>query len=527
MTAILPSPAQILGHPRFPSWYEGQDQVFSSFMDWMASDKRFLCASIPTGSGKSLLAALASTASGRRAVILTATKGLQAQLLRDFSQIGMEDIRGQNSYQCTLSPDLTTDEGPCHSGIWCEHKAKGCLYYDQLSLAKSARLVDTNYSYYLAQTHHSDGLGPIPLLIMDEAHLAFRAVESHLSVYIGRDEVESIGVHMPRGEGFPDWDEWKRWAFGVVTSAREAESSLKLQVAESQESSNPVPSSVLRQCRRMGALVRKLESVYSSLGRWVWERKGSGWLFSPIWPADYSPRLFLDSPKVLLMSAIMTPKTADLLGVPESDRLWMDVPSYFPASNTPIQHISTVRINHRTTDAEMRQWVARIDQIIDRRLDRKGILFPVSYERRNLFMAHTRHSNLVFSHTPEDVVQVVNRFKTAPAPALLVSPTVTSGWDFPGLECEYIIVGKIPFADTRNPVIKARMEDDPDWPGFDAMQTLIQEAGRGTRSASDKCEVLIIDDNWGWFWKKNSQFAPPWFRSRLLRRTDLVPNPLV
>jgi Rad3-related DNA helicase len=175
----------------------------------------------------------------------------------------------------------------------------------------------------------------------------------------------------------------------------------------------------------------------------------------------------------------------------------------------------------------MRQWVARIDQIIDRRLDRKGILFPVSYERRNLFMAHTRHSNLVFSHTPEDVVQVVNRFKTAPAPALLVSPTVTSGWDFPGLECEYIIVGKIPFADTRNPVIKARMEDDPDWPGFDAMQTLIQEAGRGTRSASDKCEVLIIDDNWGWFWKKNSQFAPPWFRSRLLRRTDLVPNPLV
>ena len=119
---MLPTPEQILGHPKFPTWYPGQDHIYSLFMDWMGSDKRFLCASISTGSGKSLLAALLTSTSGRRAVTLTATKGLQTQLLGDFSDVlGMEDIRGQNSYSCMLVPETNVDEGPCHAGAWCPH----------------------------------------------------------------------------------------------------------------------------------------------------------------------------------------------------------------------------------------------------------------------------------------------------------------------------------------------------------------------------------------------------------------------
>jgi len=518
---MLPSPAQILGHPKFPTWYEGQDRIYSLFMDWMASDKRFLCASIPTGSGKTLLAALLTSTSGRRSVMTTPTKGLQSQILDDFkSVLGMEDIRGQNSFPCILTPEVNVDDGPCHAGAWCSHKAGGCLYYDQLTLVKGARSVVTNPSYYLAQTGHADGIGPVPLLIVDEAHLAFKAIEGYLQVYIGRDEIESIGARMPRG-GFADWDGWKSWAYNVVSIAKDHESKLKQEVADSP--GDQVPGPAVRAIKRVSGTVRKLESVYSALGPWVWESKFSGFQFTPVWPGRYSQLLWRDSGKVLLMSASLTPKTVQLLGVPEDDMLWLEVPSYFPPENTPITHLKTIRVDHKSSDVDMRQWVTKIDQVLDRRTDKKGIMFPVSYDRRNFYMAHSRHQSRLWSHSQEDVVQVVNRFKQASPPATLVSPSVTGGWDFPEDECRYIIIGKIPFGDGRSSVNKARQADDPEWGNFEAMQTIVQESGRGTRSEVDGCEVIIVDDHWTWFWRNNKHFAPQYFHRRVTRDTvDLV-----
>jgi ATP-dependent DNA helicase DinG len=120
---------------------------------------------------------------------------------------------------------------------------------------------------------------------------------------------------------------------------------------------------------------------------------------------------------------------------------------------------------------------------------------------------------------------VVEKFKAAPAPAVLVSPSVTTGWDFPQEECEYIVVGKVPYPDTRGALIQARMADNRNWAAQLAMETLVQETGRGTRSADDKCQVLVIDDAWRWWWPKYKHFAPAWFQERVSgQSTDLIPQ---
>jgi len=59
------------------------------------------------------------------------------------------------------------------------------------------------------------------------------------------------------------------------------------------------------------------------------------------------------------------------------------------------------------------------------------------------------------------------------------------------------------------------------------METLVQECGRATRSATDKCEVLVIDDNWKWFIYQYKDLAPGWFRTRIKGSKETVPNPLV
>jgi len=516
---------------RFNSWYPGQSEALAQIMAWLQSDARFLCVDAPTGSGKSLLAILTAILSRPLSTcILTATKGLQSQLLQDFQSVIM-DMRGQNNFKCLASEDadLTVDEGHCHAGISCDLKRfGGCTYYDRLKVVRTEPIISTNYAYYLAQNNYGDGLSlegtTRNLLICDEAHLAFQALESFHTARITRAEVEQVGGTYPLLE-LESWAVWRQWAVATTPKAEAEVMRIEHRIAEHKEARTRIPSALFRAYRTRKGLVTRLKSLYAHDTDYAWEHndREQSWTFVPIWPPSES--LFGDVPKIMLLSACITAKTATNLRIP--DPQFVHVPSHFSPAKTPIKHVETVRMNNRTTDAEMRHWVDRIDQIIARRQDRKGIVFPVSYARRDFILLNSKHRNIMHSHGSDDVVEMVARFKAAPAPAVLVSPSVTSGWDFPDRECQYIIVGKIPYPDTRRMVVKKRGEEDSEWSSFTAMETLVQEAGRGTRSAADSCEVLILDDNWKWYWHRNKQFAPEWFHPRVQGSTSVVPQPLV
>jgi len=245
--------------------------------------------------------------------------------------------------------------------------------------------------------------------------------------------------------------------------------------------------------------------------------------WTPLWVRDHTHLLFQNTPKIILLSAILTPHIVDNLGI--ADPQWIEAESPFPASNTPITHINTMRVDHRVTDEEMLTWVRRIDDIIRGRQNKKGLVFTVSYARAKLLRENSRYKDQIFVHDTKNVREVVDKFKAAPAPAVLVSPSVTTGWDFPQEECEYIVVGKVPYPDTRGALIRARMADNRDWAAQLAMETLVQETGRGTRSADDKCQVLVIDDAWRWWWPKYRHFAPKWFQERVSKQSvDLIPQ---
>lgn len=562
--AGLPSPSVLLGVPGFPTWYPGQSEACTKMLDWFHSPARFLGASLPTGAGKTALALLTARLSGARTCILTATKGLQTQYLRDASPIGGVEVKGQNNFKCTLVPTLNADEGPCHDGIPCAYsRSGGCPYREQLKKALEAQIVITNYAYYLAQTRYSSGLGEFGLAVLDEAHQSFSALENHLTVYLDRMSTESIGLSfpsLPTSDIFttktrrttkktpiineeasetenvtdtitpPDlWAQWQSWSSCGVPVAQERATELEAEVRELRESNSPVPGALSRSYRTAKSTLAKLQSLSSGTGDWVIQRTHHGMVFTPRWVADKGSALFQSVPKIMLMSAILSHKTADSIGVPAGDdRAWLEVGSYFPPQNTPIWHVPTARINYHSDDYATTIWQSRIDQIIQRRLDRKGIIFTVSYDRARLLLSRSRFKDIMLTHSTGDVTLVVDRFKKAAPPMVLVSPTVTTGWDFPGDgKPQYIIVGKVPYPDTKDLVLQARHEDDKDWSSYLAMETLIQECGRMTRGVDDKTEVLLVDDNFKWFIYQYRNFAPKWFMGRWRGSLTCVPEPLV
>lgn len=524
--ALLPPPDAIGAPDHFTDWRPDQPAAILRAID---SPHRFVGLVMPTGSGKSLTYVSAALLTGKRTAILTSTKGLQTQLLADFESCGLVDVRGQNAYDCiALRGELSEyairdgrescEDGPCHAGIPCSLSRAGCLYYDAIRRAQRAPLVVTNYKFWLAQKVYGMGLGTFDQLVLDEAHNAPDELASFLSTTLSIKEIE-VGARS-RIPAEPDsLTCWKRWA--------EERGAYLAELLDQWKPSGRQELALHRQTRHV---LRKLQTLRRlDPDTWILIPHGSEFTFDPIWASEFAEEaLFQQIPRVLFTSATFNAKTAALLGIEGRDALDLyEVASGFPVARRPVIYTPLappLRVDYKMTQADERRMIAHVDNIIRQRRDRKGIVHTISYKRRNLLIQHSEFADSMIAHDTATTRTAVEKFKASGPGTILVSPSITTGWDFPYSDCEYQIVLKVPFPDSREPVMQARTLQDKDYPAYLAMQQLVQAVGRGMRAADDQCETFVVDDHAQWFLRKYRHLAPRWFFAAY-RTSETIPSP--
>jgi len=536
----LPAPRLFDLPERFAEWRPEQERAIFEFLD---AEERFITLCLPTGSGKSLLPVAVSKIQDLRACILTSTKVLQDQYNSDFTTL-LRDLRGRGNYRCkALQPGgqfyseefekasfVSVESGPCNAGVECGLKEIGCDYFDAVREAKQAQIVITNYSKWLTADIERE-LGKFDLLVLDEAHAAPDELADALSTELEYWEVESlIGGNWPKLDSMRDWMLWAATSGEVVRLAIDSLS------AEIRNRSGRVRRELVTEARNLRALEKKLNQIAKARGQWIvddlvkvnakGQQHAAGVRFDPVWPAPYAEeKLFRGTPKVMLTSATVRPKTLEILGVGMKESKFIEYPSSFPVARRPIYFVPTVRMSHKTTDRDIEKLIERIDEIIDTRYDKRILIHTVSYARRNLILTQSKHKAIMLSHSPSEMRETVERFKTTEPPVVLVSPSVSTGVDFPYESCEVIIIVKVPFPDMRSKVLKARVLSDREYGNYLAAQELVQATGRGMRAVDDRCETLIIDSHAGWFvWSRKSLF-PKYFLNAF-RKAEFLPKPL-
>ena len=193
------------------------------------SPKRWVINSEPTGGGKSIISMTAINLMEGRAIYVTANKGLQEQLERDFGAIGLVDIRGQSNYPCRVLTEKYPgyhgcDKGPCHFGKACdlhprsENYRPGCTFYDALKRASRARLVVTNYDFLMSANRYMEPgvLGARDILVLDEAHESPDKLSDFCAVTLTSEDCDKWlrDTLPPVEDGVEAWVEWAdkhRW----------------------------------------------------------------------------------------------------------------------------------------------------------------------------------------------------------------------------------------------------------------------------------------------------------------------------
>jgi ATP-dependent DNA helicase DinG len=514
----FPTPFELGMPEKFSSWFPNQAEAA---LEIDACDLPYITQVNGTGSGKTLIYTSAAYMSGSRVVILTSTKGLQSQLLNDFRSVGLVDIRGKNSYKCRLEHDGSTcDHGPCIAGYNCAYKSSGCSYFDTLRLAKNAQIVSTNYSYWMHVNKYSLGLGDFDMMVCDEAHNLPDLISDFLTV--------TISLRNPHIESLLPFDykkftvgDWVNWAHEIEPKVESNIEGLKFEIRSGQDSKDK-----RKFLSQMAALANSLKMLKRMDDNWILDYSNPERIqFAPTWPKRYSKEaLFYDIPKVVLTSATVNRKTLDMVGISSDEAVYTEYPHLFPSANRRLIHAKTIRLNRHTSAEQMKVWLSKIDTILSRRLDRKGLIHTVSYARRNEILNYTHYRDFMITHETKTAIQAIQSFKYADPPAFLVSPAMTTGFDFPGDECRFQIIGKISWPDRRNKITDARCKQDKDYGGYIAAQHLVQAVGRGMRSMDDWVENIIIDDSVTWFMKQYARFMPKWFTEAYVSMRT-VPEP--
>lgn len=549
----LPSPQRLGLPPRFVQWRLTQERAILSLLD---SEHRFDGVNAPTGSGKSLLAVgLAQLLpESDRVLILTSTKALQKQIADQFEEMGLRDVQGKSNYKCVAgsrggdhadpSADswVGVDHGPCFTaGVQCSLALGGCSYFDATKAARAARVVSTSYAKWISTPDPEKEFGKFDWLVCDEAGDAEQWLTESLRVDLRRSEVESLlRVAWPsRDPGMgstriADWREWAAHTRSASESALHNAESVMRDAASRGRASGEIVGRV--------ATLRKINSAITTLrtlrGDWVLDdlRKYDrviGVVFDPVWPAPYAESLLWRSiPRVVLMGATLVEKHMDILGVPRAERAFTSYPSMFAVARRPIVFVKfdpAMKMSYQSEKDEStkRRVVEFGDRLIADRLDRKGLIHTVSYARRDWLVSRSQHRELMVTHakTSESTRAAVERFKEMPPPAVLVSPSVSTGWDFPMDAAEWGWVPKLPFENRDSALVQARIAIDPVYPDFRMANTLTQMVGRLMRSSGDSSQMIVSDSQFGWHpWRYKELYSQHILES--IRTTTDLPRPL-
>jgi Rad3-related DNA helicase len=492
------SPADLGIPAKFPSFRpvqaEALEFIVSAITVWIAANAQ-------TGTGKSLLGISAARLLDSKAVYLTSTKALQDQIQSDFSSMGMKDMRGAANYPCRVYTTKYKRNVSCDKGAeeGCANANNtSCPRFAAYEIAKSSNLVNTNYSYWLhARRSFPNALEipdgrPVELLICDEAHDAFDQLSNFLDISISSDEYSGAPPHSLDIDGLmsePSGATWRAWA---ANRASEVTREMKALV---------IGHGSITEARRADPRYNELEKLRDKLlplslfsANWVWEKTLDRTTFSCIWPGQYSYLLWSKVPQILLLSATLFPYTLKLLGLPKDSYSFKRFHNDWPPQNAPTYYLPTVKMGYRSTDADYATMAARIDDIIDARLDRKGVIHTVSYDRMRKFLSLSKHRGIMhFNESSAASTATAAKFRNASPPAILISPSFGTGWDFAYSDCEYQIIPKIPFPYSESRVMRERLKDK-DYRMYLTLLEILQMIGRGRRHPDDRCETFILDN---------------------------------
>ncbi len=510
-------PDMIEGLEKFGGWRKHQREAVAKTLELIDEGKDVIVLVAPTGFGKSLYAMALDrvlypflTDNGwkvkDKAYVVTETKQLQDQYLRDFPFI--RTIKGRSNYPCPYL-GLTANECIERAGMSCPIREQ-CPYLRARAEAIASPVTIHNYAYFLNALNYTRIWPHAMLTIFDEGHLAENKLVEFVSFSISERQVRSVGLALPKkitpDTLLPFLEQLKYNVNLTILDVKEALG----------EEENPKKIRELtKELDRLESLFRKIVFLMAKYepGNWIIRRAERVLEVRPIWVKEYGDKLTGHADINVFMSATISKKTVELLGIPEERVGLIEVPAIFPKEVRPIVIPNGIpRISKKTLERVLPKLLQLIDAILNYhfKLGQKGVIHTANTGLAEFILKNSAFKDRLIPAWGKDRDGNLRRYLESREPVALVSPSLEVGADLKYDAGRFQIIAKVPFPNLGDEIVRRRFEQDREWFEMVTVFRLVQAYGRTNRAEDDFSITYILDANV--YRLLENPYTPGWVR---------------
>ena len=500
--------------------------------------KKYVLLNLPTGTGKSLLAAsmlsnwyLNFINPRAKFDIVTNSKVLQEQYLKEFDFIC--NYKGRSNYFCDM---YNTD---CANGKeLCKLLKPVCSYcqYDQAKL----KWISCNIG--LTNLHLFDTLSLFQkkvigsrnsnVLIIDESHDFESVFSDYLSTKLSAKTLKKCGFTLKEIEDFdtmyiskikkldryisflqntmvPELEkklsEFEQTLLNVSDNKRKTQLSTFIQNVESRLLSyknlfteySEEPSNIVLEIN-----TSKIETELTTQHIWAFKH-----LEKNIWK-NYDHVIFLSG--TILNKGMF----CYLNGLDPEISSYYEMNSPFPIKNRPIYYLKVGKMNYGSKEETFQKQVVWIKHFLKKFKNEKGIIHTTTYEIQKWVQENIFDDRLLF-HETDDRNDILEKHINSKLPTVIVSPSFISGISLDDDLCRFSIILKVPYPNLGSKKIDARRKSNANYYTYKTISDLTQTYGRGIRSETDYCSTFILDSNFSDLMKYSGDMIPKYIKDAI------------
>lgn len=524
-----------------------QEQAIRDACDAYNQGAKFVVSEVPTGGGKSGIAAALSIAMGR-SWLLTLTQQLQQQYLRDFKSKGFEELLGRAKFSCYQGgADITCKDGKEMFEGKAACKKDLCPYQVQKERALGAHFTVANYHSYLFnvglgagkakkkkkgravenEDYDNPGDQQRDLTVIDECHAAedFLLEQASVSVRLGKltTWAPSIFPLMPLPYPKTPSDPLSEEAGPYIDWIREELLPKLRDYVEVSTKRGILPTKTKEE---LTGLMKQLNGVLENTDDdWVPERmetkarngtRTTDWFaLKPLKVARYGRWLTGFGDRLLLMSGTVldTYQLVTSLGLNHEDGQVFTYDSPFPVENRPI-YVGNLSMKMKERGDNWPAMVSMAGNLMKEHAQQKGLILCSSNEMLEYIMKNLPldQSRRCIRATGEDRVQRYEQHLRSVTPSVLIASGYWEGADLAGDACRFQIIPAVPRAMWQGQIMR-RAQKQKGWYEWKNYCKLLQGFGRGVRSEDDTCVTYLFDREFRTELAKGEKsLIPKWIR---------------
>lgn len=364
----------------------------------------------------------------------------------------------------------------------------GCIYRQRVRQVHKVPFRVINYYTYLAHKLYA------AVVLVDEAHLLVNMARDLAAKHIWVDRVllkDGSEVRLPQAvatyEKLLEWIVRHEFRDPVWQKLKEELSTGRMRYLV--ERSEKLYRGRYRDCLSLLPLDTSKEEKVSVL-----------------WPSKKVK-------KVILFSGTISKLEVEQLALAGKRVKFIEVNSPIEPKRRPVM-IDKVgyQLTYPVADKELERMAENITQIAATNPKTKVLIhIPYALSNRMLPLLQAQLGERVLGHDRENKQEVVDYFKASKEPLVLLGSGLYEGLDLYGDDYQVQVICKVPWPFLGDPAWKFIAENYPERYAWQAIQQVVQAAGRICRGPDDFGTTFILDRSFKRLYAQHEQLFPSYF----------------